>query len=656
MKLKNEFSPQVHENINLDPIIVSFIGPKKTGKTTLMKSLASHFLENYNEFFNGPLLIISNKHKPLIFIECPLDILSVANLAKTSDIVIFMIDGFFGLELETFECVSFLNSHGTPRVLSVVTHIDLFSNWKNLKKAKKRIKNRLKKELGMNLKIFFFSGLTYSGKYLPREITNLTRFFSLVNFVPSILQKKSSYMIVLKINILNLKNKEQLSIEGFVKGKEVEKRSKIEVHSPGIGLVPIKKLKKFQNTNNIGKFCRIFNYNSNKNNQKKKKIPVLVKLKKKKIFLTTIVFKFIYFFQKKIKKEKFFKKEIFNSINSSKLNDQWNMKKEFENFFSLEIKSKKNIFLKKFFQRKEKNLKENEQKLILAKTKKKFYEPKLNLLEKERKNNLGPVTVEIDVKNFPLSFFRFFDPSYPLILCFFSTQLKNQLVNGKVFRHKWNKKIIQSGERIYLSFGWNFFKTCVYFFSEKEGGKSCLRKYLKKSSEYSICFRGPNFFHETGLVGCFQTISSFSIKERGSFFNILFTGKVIKPENFLKVFKKIKIQGISFKNFNKTAYVKNIFSNEIEVRRFLGNKITGEEGEEGIIKNSIRGGPPGSFRAIFDRKIGLKEKIFLRIWIPLKFNNKVFKNIFFLISHDRREIQRKTFSKEFKMAKKLENY
>jgi ribosome biogenesis protein BMS1 len=191
-----------------------------------------------------------------------------------------------------------------------------------------------------------------------------------------------------------------------------------------------------------------------------------------------------------------------------------------------------------------------------------------------------------------------------------------------------------------LSFGWNFFKTSVYFFTEKEGTFGILRKDLKRSHEYSICFRGPDCFDETGLVGCLKIISGFSLKERGSFFNILFTGKVSISRFFGKVFKKIIIEGVSFKIHNKTAYIKNMFSNEIEVRRFVGNQIFGEKGEKGIIKNPIRGIGSGVFRATFDRKIGLKKKIFLRIWVPLKFNDKVFKNNTFTKSHDEREIDR----------------
>jgi ribosome biogenesis protein BMS1 len=124
------------------PIIISIIGPRKVGKTTFNKSIASYFLCNFNEYLYGPLVILIEQNISYLFIESPPDILSISNLTKASDIIVLAIDGYFGLELEIFEFSSFLNSHGSPRVLAVFTHIDLFSNWKNLKKAKKRSKIR----------------------------------------------------------------------------------------------------------------------------------------------------------------------------------------------------------------------------------------------------------------------------------------------------------------------------------------------------------------------------------------------------------------------------------------------------------------------------------------------------------------------------------
>ena len=44
--------------------------------------------------------------------------------------------------MEVFEFLNVAQVHGFPRVMGVLTHLDLLKNNKSLKKAKKRMKNR----------------------------------------------------------------------------------------------------------------------------------------------------------------------------------------------------------------------------------------------------------------------------------------------------------------------------------------------------------------------------------------------------------------------------------------------------------------------------------------------------------------------------------
>lgn len=54
----------------------------------------------------GPITVVSGKKRRLTFIECPNDISSMIDLGKIADLVLLMVDGSFGFEMETFE---FLN-------------------------------------------------------------------------------------------------------------------------------------------------------------------------------------------------------------------------------------------------------------------------------------------------------------------------------------------------------------------------------------------------------------------------------------------------------------------------------------------------------------------------------------------------------------------
>ena len=56
--------------------------------------------------------------------------------------VLLLVDASFGFEMETFELLNILQTHGFPKVIGVLTHLDTFRHSKSLKKTKKRLKQR----------------------------------------------------------------------------------------------------------------------------------------------------------------------------------------------------------------------------------------------------------------------------------------------------------------------------------------------------------------------------------------------------------------------------------------------------------------------------------------------------------------------------------
>ena len=76
------------------------------------------------------------------------------DLAKVADIVVLVIDASLGFEMETFEFLSLLKSHGFPNVVGALTHLDFFKENKQLKKTKKKFKKRFEYEVGGNYKLF----------------------------------------------------------------------------------------------------------------------------------------------------------------------------------------------------------------------------------------------------------------------------------------------------------------------------------------------------------------------------------------------------------------------------------------------------------------------------------------------------------------------
>ncbi len=102
------------------------------------------------------------------------------DVSKIADIVLLMIDGNFGFEMETMEFLNALSASGMPgNVFGILTHLDLFRKPSTLKDAKKRLKHRFWSELYQGAKLFYLSGVI-NGRYPDREVHNLSRFLSVM--------------------------------------------------------------------------------------------------------------------------------------------------------------------------------------------------------------------------------------------------------------------------------------------------------------------------------------------------------------------------------------------------------------------------------------------------------------------------------------------
>lgn len=81
-----------------------------------------------------------------------------------------------------------------PRVLGVLTHLDLLKNNKQLKKTKKTLKHRFWTEVYAGAKLFYLSGILH-GEYLKNDIRNLARFISIIKLRPLIWRSSHPYVV-----------------------------------------------------------------------------------------------------------------------------------------------------------------------------------------------------------------------------------------------------------------------------------------------------------------------------------------------------------------------------------------------------------------------------------------------------------------------------
>lgn len=226
------------------PIIVAVVGPPGVGKSTLIKSLIKRYTKHNLSSPSGPLTVVTSKRRRLTFIECPSDSLaSMIDVSKIADVVLLMIDGNFGFEMETMEFLNVLASSGMPgNVFGILTHLDLFRKPSTLKDAKKRLKHRFWSELYQGAKLFYLSGVI-NGRYPDREVHNLSRFISVMK-QPRPLIWRNSHPYCLADRMLdvtppmtieeNPKCDRTIALYGYLRGTNFPADG-ARVHIPGVG-------------------------------------------------------------------------------------------------------------------------------------------------------------------------------------------------------------------------------------------------------------------------------------------------------------------------------------------------------------------------------------------------------------------------------------
>ncbi|CAG8573355.1 14656_t:CDS:2 [Acaulospora colombiana] len=205
------------------PVIVAVVGPP--GVCVIHGRVA---------VAHGPITVVAGKKKRLTIVECNNDLNSLIDIGKIAD-------------LETFEFLNILQAHGFPKIIGVLTHLDLIKKISIQRATKKALKKRFWTEIYQGAKLFYLSGVL-NGRYPDTEIQNLTRFISVMKFRPLIFRNSHPYLLADRLQDLTPVEQTRLhptcdrkvTLYGYLRGTNLKAATK--VHVPGAGDLDIKSI------------------------------------------------------------------------------------------------------------------------------------------------------------------------------------------------------------------------------------------------------------------------------------------------------------------------------------------------------------------------------------------------------------------------------
>ncbi|XP_012941339.1 ribosome biogenesis protein BMS1 homolog isoform X2 [Aplysia californica] len=219
--------------------------------------------------------------------------------------------------------------------------------------------------------------------------------------------------------------------------------------------------------------------------------------------------------------------------------------------------------------------------------------------------------VRIEFEQMPCELIENFDPTYPIVIgAMTNVEEKLGYVNVRIKKHRWYKKILKSRNPLILSMGWRRFQTIPYYYKLEDNMRRRMLKYTPEHIHCHSTFWGPITPQGTG----FLAVESVSNKTAN--FRIAATGVVLELDQSVEVEKKLKLVGNPLKVYKKSAFIKDMFTSNLEVAKFQGAKLQTVSGLRGQVKKALHA-PPGAFRATFEDRIKMSDIVFLKAWVKI---------------------------------------
>ncbi|CUI14705.1 Hypothetical protein, putative [Bodo saltans] len=231
------------------PLLVAVVGPPGVGKTTLIRSMVKFYSGRNVQNVRGPITIVAGKSRRVTFLECPNNLSAMCDVAKVADLILLMVDGNFGFEMETFEFLNIAQIHGFPKIFGIVSHLDQMKTTKALKKQKKFLRHRFWHEVAAGAKMLCLSPMIHN-MYRPNDVLKLHRLLICVqtkvqnwrNTHSCVLIDRHEDVTPSEVTTETPNADRTIAFYGYVRGKPMKPDQL--VHIPGLGDFPITHISK----------------------------------------------------------------------------------------------------------------------------------------------------------------------------------------------------------------------------------------------------------------------------------------------------------------------------------------------------------------------------------------------------------------------------
>ncbi|XP_057549776.1 ribosome biogenesis protein bms1 [Amaranthus tricolor] len=239
--------------------------------------------------------------------------------------------------------------------------------------------------------------------------------------------------------------------------------------------------------------------------------------------------------------------------------------------------------------------------------------------------------VRLEIQAVPCEMVEYFDPSRPILVGGISLMEENEgYMQVRLKRHRWHKKVLKTRDPIIVSIGWRRYQTIPVYAIEDRDSRVRMLKYTPEHMHCLAMFYGPLAPPNTGVVAI-QNLSNNQAS-----FRITATAVVLEFNHAVQIKKKIKFTGQPCKIYKKTAYIKDMFTSDLEIAKYEGVTVRTVSGIRGQVKKAAKEmlgnksnkhdipSKGGIARCTFEDKILMSDVVFFTTWatvdVPKFFN------------------------------------